>query len=92
MNYVIKEENFFRAAKEIAEKRKKDLRTIVIKCSSPAAEQLKVLLERLQLFGNLGHTATIRTDPEFKEDYKDFGFDGDGPSRIYSITVKKGRE
>lgn len=67
---------------------KRDAHTIIIKCSPWASEEIVKLLDHLKIWGNLGHSGTIRVDPEYKE-AKDFGFDGDGSSKIYSIEVEK---
>lgn len=93
MMYVISEKSLREAAERVIEKRKKDSRTIVIKCSNQAFDELMKLLKQIEFFGNVGHSATIRTDPKYGEPKgdrsKDFGFDGDGSSKIYSIKEQK---
>jgi hypothetical protein len=78
MKYVI-----FKKAKRKAT----DSKTITITCTPFASEQLIGLLKQLKYFGSVGHSATVRTDPEYRSESKDFGFDGDGSSQIYSIEV-----
>lgn len=70
-----------------AKKKTADSKTITIKCTPFASEQLVELLKQLRFFGNIGHSATVRTDPEYGSESKDFGFDGDGSSQIYSMEL-----
>jgi len=67
----------------------KDSKTITIKCSKQASEDLIRLLEHLKVWGNIGHSGSILADPPYgikvPKDGKMFGFDGDGSSKIWSI-------
>lgn len=59
--------------------------TIIIKCSVFAATELLPLLKELKLMGNVGCSRAIKIeDWEGKKNL--FGFDGDEPSSIGSIT------
>lgn len=47
------------------------------------------LLSYLQELGNMGHSFSIVVDPDMSEYKRNFGWDGDGPDRISSISIKK---
>lgn len=58
---------------------------ISFECNETARDNLLPLLEYFEMMGDLGITRDFQVD----EYDKWFTFDGDGPDRITSITVKR---
>jgi hypothetical protein len=62
--------------------------TIEVKVSPQGAEQLVPILKKIKLLGDWGCSRGILTDDEIqKGDHKIGWWDGDGPSRIRSVTI-----
>lgn len=60
-------------------------RTIEIKCSGQAVEELVPLLRELKRMGSQGSSRSIKI--EDWDGKNNFGFDGDGSSKIGDIVV-----
>ena len=72
-----------------------DKMRITVDCTRVASEQLKPLLEQLQIMGNIGASRKIEIqDWNRKEEWgrKDFYFDGDGASEIDNIEIETVKE
>lgn len=63
-------------------------KVITITCQD-LDNSLEDLLNHIKDSGNIGHSFSIIVDPDNREYKKEFGWDGDGSDRIYSIDVKK---
>ena len=61
-------------------------KTITLKVSPFAAEQLEPLLKEFKSMGSMGSSRTIKIE-DWGEN-STFDWDGDGSSKIYSIEIK----
>ena len=64
---------------------------ITIRCTRDAAESLEEILNHLKVWGNIGHSGRIITDPPYgihvPKGGRMFSFDGDGSSQILDIEI-----
>lgn len=69
--------------KYLEESKEEEKKTITLQCNKYAFEELIPLLEALKRLGDMGASRAIKIQDENKGYY----FDGDGPSKIFSINV-----
>lgn len=62
--------------------------TIEIVCTKSAAEEVLIpLLKHIATIGNYGHSFNIEVDPDNKDSYESFSYDGDGSHSIGDIKL-----
>ena len=65
----------------------KDKVRIIIDCNRAAADSMMPLLETMKNMGSIGSSRSIKIE-DWDHGNDSFGFDGDGPDKIDSITLE----